>query len=702
MRHARLAKRKFRARDQRRRFDPANVVDARGTASSTVLQFHGGFSQNLVAFLLCHPATCWISAILFFLDPRAGSIFLPRRLYNYAMRAAFIPFLPLRRPRAASRPANRGNAICNAAASTTTTSESAITEVCEELLSQNSISTSDLPLFRTLTSLRASLFARVLHARTRHLTFVLDGVHGGHNIAAVARTCDAWGVQDLHLLHQRERDEISFVQRLEKERSVRNVSKGAHKWLSIHEHSHARGCVEQLKRDGYKVMVSSLSADACDIRDVDIETPVAFVFGNERDGITQDMISSADGLFTIPMVGYVESMNVSVAVATTAALMISKARAVIPPEKFMISAEERRVIASEWLSVRFGGGRKVVQPLPSKEDVTKLGVVMERKIVADGMFVRLEEWGDAFAMGEHGGRVVSYVSRRKFGVMNDNSFARRKDSAVFTLSGVHALTTQACLYDPTLKAPRYQAARMGRQRYVRFFERICDAVNDVYQPWFDQFGIPVVPGHLEEGERVFEACRHATGEIVKQGCLKFVEEGMDVDRAYVSGVVERASFGDVAMCVAQCLRLDQSLTEILLNNLNKSLGRMEELQDLLCSREPEHRFLPPNLSSEDKTVRVNLSNDERDLLQVLLRMSHCAYLTSELHQIVWCRETIGGHREKIRSLRMGILESLLRDAYAEMTVVYEDSELALLRAVYEWDQTLASLKAAFAKPEERG
>lgn len=185
---------------------------------------------------------------------------------------------------------------------------------------------SDERLFSALTDARANRLQRVVESRTRHVAFCFDEVHGVHNLAAVVRSCDAWGIQDLHIVLDenqagRKHSSVgekrcsdtslscikssSHISELFESTSAKKVSKGAHKWLSIHEYASSRDAVMSLKRNGYRLCVSSLDPSARKLAEVNIlsEDPVCFVFGNESSGVSQELFDAADELFTIPMFG---------------------------------------------------------------------------------------------------------------------------------------------------------------------------------------------------------------------------------------------------------------------------------------------------------------------------------------------------------------------------------------------------------------
>lgn len=169
----------------------------------------------------------------------------------------------------------------------------------------------DLELFEYLQSLltpnRRARFVDVVKSRTRKITVVLENLSQPHNISAVLRSCDCFGVQDVTILDHRETFEIA-----------KDVALGAEKWLTINRvrgrDAVSKG-VAQLKREGYQILVTSPHGDSLPLHEVPIDRPSAIVFGTELEGISEEMEGLADGRIHIPMVGFTESFNVSVAAA---------------------------------------------------------------------------------------------------------------------------------------------------------------------------------------------------------------------------------------------------------------------------------------------------------------------------------------------------------------------------------------------------
>jgi len=162
-----------------------------------------------------------------------------------------------------------------------------------------------------LSDARRSRIDEVVSRRTRQVVAVVEGVHDPHNTAAVIRTADAYGLQDVHVVVRDKR----FL-------SSRKVTQGAHKWVDIHAWSSPEPFLARMRTEGRRVLVADMDG-ALDLRDLTIDRPTALVFGNEADGISRRMREAADGAFCIAMHGFVESLNVSVA----AAIAISTLRA---------------------------------------------------------------------------------------------------------------------------------------------------------------------------------------------------------------------------------------------------------------------------------------------------------------------------------------------------------------------------------------
>ncbi len=159
-----------------------------------------------------------------------------------------------------------------------------------------------------MTPERSKRIQDVLDKRQPHLTVVLENVSDPHNISAVMRTCDAVGVQDIYILNTQIDKHIKWGAR---------SSSSAAKWLTIHQFTDAIECFAELRKHFKKIYTTHLSSDAVALHSLDLTEPVALVFGNEHDGVSENIIKMADGNFIIPQVGIIKSLNISVACAVS-------------------------------------------------------------------------------------------------------------------------------------------------------------------------------------------------------------------------------------------------------------------------------------------------------------------------------------------------------------------------------------------------
>lgn len=160
----------------------------------------------------------------------------------------------------------------------------------------------------TMTSERKEKLSRVLAGRQPDITVVLENVFDPHNISAVMRTCDAVGVQDIYILNTR-------IPRHKKWGA--KSSSSAAKWLTVHQFEDAAACFSVLRSRYSSILTTHLSSDAVGLYEMDLTQPTALVFGNEHNGVSEEIRALADGNFIIPQVGIIRSLNISVACAVT-------------------------------------------------------------------------------------------------------------------------------------------------------------------------------------------------------------------------------------------------------------------------------------------------------------------------------------------------------------------------------------------------
>jgi tRNA (guanosine-2'-O-)-methyltransferase len=155
-----------------------------------------------------------------------------------------------------------------------------------------------------LTEKRKERFLEVLKNRTNHFTIAIEDVFQLHNTSAVMRSCEVFGIQELNVIEEK------FGKRIDKE-----IAMGAQKWVDVFRYNSVQSCMDEMRAKGYQIIATTPHDDSCLLHEFDITKPAALFFGTERDGLSQEVLDQADGFLKIPMVGYTESLNISVSAA---------------------------------------------------------------------------------------------------------------------------------------------------------------------------------------------------------------------------------------------------------------------------------------------------------------------------------------------------------------------------------------------------
>jgi tRNA (guanosine-2'-O-)-methyltransferase len=153
-----------------------------------------------------------------------------------------------------------------------------------------------------MTPERLDRINTMLDTRQPDLTVCMEGVHKTHNLAAVVRTCDAVGVSDVHAIWKSEESEVRG-----------GSAAGSQNWIDVHSYTNTADAIATLKAQGMQVLVTNLSDNAVDFREIDYTKPTAIILGQEKFGASEEALALADQDIVIPMVGMVQSLNVSVA-----------------------------------------------------------------------------------------------------------------------------------------------------------------------------------------------------------------------------------------------------------------------------------------------------------------------------------------------------------------------------------------------------
>ncbi len=186
-----------------------------------------------------------------------------------------------------------------------------------------------------LTPERWAKIQKVVNSRTCDVTPVLENIYDRGNMSAVFRSSEAMGFQSVHVIEPGERFKES-----------QRVTAGADKWLDILRFKETVTAVAAIRGKGYQILATHLNADARPLAEMDLTQPTAIVFGNEKDGISKDMIELCDATVVLPMRGFVQSYNISVA----AAIAFQTIASIRDQKKIggTLSEKERRILEAHF------------------------------------------------------------------------------------------------------------------------------------------------------------------------------------------------------------------------------------------------------------------------------------------------------------------------------------------------------------------
>ncbi len=178
--------------------------------------------------------------------------------------------------------------------------------------------------------------------RTRYISLVLEDIYQSHNASAVLRSCDCFGIQDIHIIENK--NEYSLNP---------DVALGSSKWINIMKYNKSEDntsqAIKQLRKSGYRIIATSLhEGKSIKLKDLDLNKgKIALFFGTEMRGLSKTMLNEADEYVTIPMYGFTESLNISVAAAISLFYLSNKLRK--SDINWELSLKEKNKILLQWL-----------------------------------------------------------------------------------------------------------------------------------------------------------------------------------------------------------------------------------------------------------------------------------------------------------------------------------------------------------------
>ena len=198
-----------------------------------------------------------------------------------------------------------------------------------------------------LTPQRRELFRKVVEQRTQHFTVAVQDVYQLHNTSAVIRSCDVFGVQDIHVVEEVNLKKID-----------REIAMGAQKWVDVHRYTSTEACIGNLRKQGYRIIATSPHKGTA-LQDFDIEQKAAIFFGRVTKGLSEEVLESADVFLQIPMVGFTESLNISVSAAIVLQDLTARLRR--SELSWQLSEEEQLRKRLEWARKNLKSSKEIIE-----------------------------------------------------------------------------------------------------------------------------------------------------------------------------------------------------------------------------------------------------------------------------------------------------------------------------------------------------
>ena len=205
-----------------------------------------------------------------------------------------------------------------------------------------------------LTENRLQRFHKVLEGRTKYFTVATEDVYQLHNTSAVIRSCDVFGIQ-----------EVSIVEEKNTKRIDREIAMGAQKWVDLNRYQTVKECIKDLKQKGYQIVATTPHTDDCELHDFDVTKKSCFFFGRETEGLSEEVLKEADVFLKIPMVGFTESLNISVSAAITLQHVTTKLKKT--DIEWRLTEEEKLEKRLDWCKKTIKSYEEIIERYYEKE-----------------------------------------------------------------------------------------------------------------------------------------------------------------------------------------------------------------------------------------------------------------------------------------------------------------------------------------------
>lgn len=204
--------------------------------------------------------------------------------------------------------------------------------------------------YKIITPNKQEMYERIAADRTKYITIALENIYQEHNASAVLRSCDCFGIQELHVIEKNNKYNVQ-----------RDIARGAGRWVDMYNYDRGENpsidCIQKLKSKGYRIVATTPHTNDVTIDDLNLDSPIALIFGTEGEGISPELLEIADEFVKIPMFGFTESFNISVSAAIT--LNVLRQRLEKSDLTWKLSIEEQTQLKLKWCRKILTGGQAI-------------------------------------------------------------------------------------------------------------------------------------------------------------------------------------------------------------------------------------------------------------------------------------------------------------------------------------------------------
>ncbi|KAJ8907699.1 hypothetical protein NDN08_007806 [Rhodosorus marinus] len=587
-------------------------------------------------------------------------------------------------------------------------------DVADHLLKQRFVEETEASWIRTMTPARAARIEEALLKRNDAVCVLLNGARmNPFDAAAVVRSCDAFGIQNLFLVPNAEltkndrkkfrvrTSEPQHVSDVKLSRQIKKATAGVEKWLTIHQPMSVELAASSLKSQGFQVLSMNVDRNLTPsrsrrtpLREINFERKTVVCLGLSA----EEEQAFADYHATLPNLGVGNGLTLSIAAAVSLSIVVKEVREQRGGQNFYLPPAEKRSICTAWRAGAIEPRKLDPEDIKFNDQLpTGLSKEQEKRLLEGGLFQSgssIAEIVKQFSTPDSLGCEIkgSFVARRRT-VLSQISLRRRRELMYSTVVGLCSVLAKSSI--PGLESVDLHLVK-------NWFKIAIKSVNENFMKnCFDEAGNPVSPYTGQAEERIAQAnwrTPEAALTAVEELCCRM---GFDSRSRFISHANRSDAITIVARIFKQPLLDGEASVDV--HERAQRIGRSYTMEKIPLGY-PYKRELWQKwtqLLEEDIDYKPQSSPD-LDALELAIRLQQCAYCAAQLHTCIWERVARGRCTKRLRSKRLAPLESALVEGALEPSSVAAREEDLLPRLSCELLFDIASLQLALERSPGRG